>query len=54
MREVLFGRVLPLAATELRVVCGRLGEWAGVVGGAIMVSDHLLTPEAIDRLITPA
>ncbi len=51
VREVIFQRSLPLATEELRVVAERLGDRAGIVGAAIMVIEHVLAPEAIDRAI---
>ena len=51
VREVIFRRSLPLATEELRVVPSRLGDRAGVIGAAIMVIEHVLSPDAIDRAI---
>ena len=51
VREVIFKRSLPLATEELRVVPSQLGDRAGVIGAAIMVIEHVISPEAIDRVI---
>ena len=55
VREVVYQRSLPLATRHLRVVPSSLGDRAGVIGAAVMVIEHVLAPEAIDRaLATPA
>jgi predicted NBD/HSP70 family sugar kinase len=51
VREVIFQRSLPLATGDLRIVPSRLGDRAGVIGAAIMVIEHVLAPEAVDRAI---
>ncbi len=51
VREVTFQRSLPLATEELRVVPSQLGDRAGVIGAAIMMIEHVLSPDAIDRAI---
>src|SRR3954449_8673220 len=51
VREVIFQRSLPLATGDLRIVPSRLGDRAGVIGAAIMVIEHILAPEAIDKAI---
>ncbi|HET6547741.1 MAG TPA: ROK family transcriptional regulator [Solirubrobacter sp.] len=51
VREVSFGRSLPLATREVRVGCSQLGDRAGVIGAAIMVLEHVLAPETIDRAV---
>ena len=51
VREVIFERSLPLATRDLRTEPSRLGDRAGVVGAAIMVIEHILDPEAIDRAV---
>src|SRR3954447_22643493 len=58
VREVAFGRSLPMATRDLRMGCSQLGDRAGVIGAAIMVVEHVLAPETVDRVIhgymTPA
>ena len=51
VREVIFQRSLPLATGDLRIVPSRLGDRAGAIGAAIMVIEHILAPEAVDRAI---
>jgi predicted NBD/HSP70 family sugar kinase len=51
VREVIFQRSLPLATGDLRIVPSRLGDRAGVIGAAIMVIEHILDPDAIDKAI---
>jgi predicted NBD/HSP70 family sugar kinase len=51
VREVIFERSLPLATRDLRTEPSRLGDRAGVVGAAIMVIEHVLAPETVDRAI---
>ena len=54
VREVTFQRSLPLATRDLRTVPSRLGDRAGVVGAAIMVIEHVLAPEVVDRVVQGA
>lgn len=54
IREVTFRRSLPLATGELQTVASQLGDRAGVIGGAIMLIEHILSPEAIDAQIQQA
>jgi predicted NBD/HSP70 family sugar kinase len=51
VREVVFQRSLPLATRDLTIANSRLGDRAGVVGAAIMVIDHVLAPDAVDRAV---
>jgi predicted NBD/HSP70 family sugar kinase len=51
VREVTFQRSLPLATQALVTVPSRLGDRAGITGAAIMVIEHVLAPEAIDRML---
>ena len=51
VREVAFGRSLPMATRDLRMGCTQLGDRAGVIGAAIMVIEHVLSPETVDRAI---
>ncbi|HEY4278587.1 MAG TPA: ROK family transcriptional regulator [Conexibacter sp.] len=54
VREVIFQRSLPLATEELRIVPCGLGDRAGIVGAASMVTEHVLSPAAIDHAIRRA
>jgi predicted NBD/HSP70 family sugar kinase len=51
VREVTFRRSLPLATGELKTVQSDLGDRAGVIGAAILVIEHVLAPDVIDREI---
>jgi len=51
LREVIFQRSLPLATRDLRIVRSQLGDRAGVVGAAVMVIEHVLAPDAVDRAL---
>jgi predicted NBD/HSP70 family sugar kinase len=48
VREVVYRRSLPLATQHLRIVQSRTGERAGIVGAAVMVIDHALSPGQIN------
>jgi len=50
-REIIFQRSLPLATGDLRIVPSHLGDRAGAIGAAVMVTEHVLAPEAIDSAI---
>ncbi|MEA2331435.1 MAG: hypothetical protein QOH58_1573 [Thermoleophilaceae bacterium] len=52
VREVVYQRSLPLATRHLRVVRSALGDRAGVTGAAVMVIEHVLAPEAVDRALS--
>ncbi|AIJ24362.1 ROK family protein [Amycolatopsis methanolica] len=57
IREVIYGRSLPLATRDLRIVRSSLGDQAGVVGAAFMVLDELFTRDRLAKWIdagTPA
>jgi len=49
VREGIFSRSLPLATRDLRIVPSRLSDRAGVIGAAILVVEHVLAPDAVDR-----
>ncbi|MDA0184574.1 ROK family transcriptional regulator [Solirubrobacter phytolaccae] len=51
VREIAFGRSLPMATRDLRMGCSQLGDRAGVIGAAIMVVEHVLAPDTVDRAI---
>ena len=54
VREVVYQRSLPLATRHLRVVRSQLADRAGVIGAAVMVIEHVLSPAAIDAAIAAA
>ncbi|TQN31686.1 putative NBD/HSP70 family sugar kinase [Haloactinospora alba] len=51
VREVIFRRSTALATRQLRIVGSELGEQAGLLGCAVMVLDHILSPEAVNAMI---
>ncbi len=51
IREVVYQLSLPLATRHLRVVRSQLADRAGVIGAAAMVTEHVLSPAAIDAAI---
>lgn len=51
IREALYHRALALATRHLRIVRSALGESPGVIGAALMVTDSILSPEAVDRIV---
>jgi predicted NBD/HSP70 family sugar kinase len=51
VREVVYGRSLPLATGGLEIVAARTGVQAGLIGAATTVVQHLLTAERIDGVI---
>jgi predicted NBD/HSP70 family sugar kinase len=52
VRETAF-RSAPLTTRDLRLVASRLGDRAGVIGAAIMVTERILSPAAVDESIRP-
>ncbi|MBG0816128.1 ROK family protein [Planomonospora sp. ID82291] len=52
LREVIYSRSLPLATQHLTITASELGDRAGVIGAAVMVVDHVLSPGAVDRPAT--
>ncbi|GAA4509548.1 MULTISPECIES: ROK family transcriptional regulator [Nonomuraea] len=49
IREVVYRRSTALATRRLRIEPSRLGPAAGISGCAVMVLDHVLSPEAVDE-----
>lgn len=54
VREVVYGRSLPLATGHLQIVAASTGVHAGVIGAATMVIQQMLTAERIDEAIARA
>jgi predicted NBD/HSP70 family sugar kinase len=54
VREVVYRRSLPLATQDLRIVQSRTGDRAGIIGAAVMVIDHALTPSHVDAMLSTA
>ena len=49
IREIVYGRSLPLATGGLQIVASRTGGHAGVVGAATMVTQHVLSSAEVER-----
>jgi len=47
VKEAVYGRSLPLATRDLRVARTNLGDLAGLIGAAFMVTDELFSPEGL-------
>lgn len=54
IREVVYGRSLPLATGELQIVASRTADHAGVIGAATMVIQHALSAEQIEAQLSAA
>jgi predicted NBD/HSP70 family sugar kinase len=54
VREVVYQQSLPLATRHLRIVHSQLEDRAGVIGAAVMVVEHILSPSAVDGAIAAA
>ncbi|HEX5968499.1 MAG TPA: ROK family protein [Intrasporangium sp.] len=54
VREIVYGRSLPLATGHLQIVAASTGVHAGVIGAATMVIQQVLTAERIDEAIARA
>ena len=52
VRESIYEHALPGATRTLQLTPFRLGDNAGVRGAAIMVSEHLLHPDTIDKRLS--
>ncbi|MEU8278479.1 ROK family protein [Microbispora bryophytorum] len=51
VREMIYGRSLPLATQSLSIRASELGDRAGVTGAAVMVIERILDPETVDRSV---
>jgi predicted NBD/HSP70 family sugar kinase len=54
IREVVYGRSLPLATGELQIVASRTGGQAGVIGAATMVIQHVLSVDQVEHQLAAA
>ncbi|WP_188189910.1 ROK family transcriptional regulator [Nonomuraea sp. SYSU D8015] len=54
VRETIYSRSLPLATQHLGIRVSELGDRAGVLGAAVMVVEHVLSPGALDQIVTGA
>lgn len=50
VREIVYRRSIPLATQHLGIVQSQAGERAGVLGAAIMVTQHVLAPANVDAI----
>ncbi|GIH94424.1 sugar kinase [Planobispora siamensis] len=54
LREVIYSRSLPLATQHLTITASELGDRAGVIGAAVMVIEHVLSPDSVDQSFVQA
>jgi predicted NBD/HSP70 family sugar kinase len=52
IREGVYGRSTALATRDLRIATSTAGVRAGVVGASTMAVDHILAPDAVDRMLS--
>jgi hypothetical protein len=50
VREVVYGRSMPLATRNLRIEQSRAGAEGGVIGASILAIEHVLSPERRETL----
>jgi predicted NBD/HSP70 family sugar kinase len=48
IRESVYRRSLPYTTRNLEIVTSSLGDRAGIVGTAVIVMEHVLSPKAVD------
>ncbi|MCG5215989.1 ROK family transcriptional regulator [Streptosporangium sp. KLBMP 9127] len=53
IRETVYRRSLPYTTHGLEIATSRLGHRAGVIGGAVSVIDHVLSPTVVDARLLP-
>jgi predicted NBD/HSP70 family sugar kinase len=51
LREVLYQQTQPLATRSLRIAASRLGDHAGILGGALLVREHVFSPASVNQAI---
>jgi len=49
VREVIYQRSTPLATKHLQIVRSTLDDRAGVIGASVLATQHVLSPELVDR-----
>ena len=54
IRESVYRRSLPYTTRNLEIVTSSLGDRAGIVGTAVIVMEHVLSPEAVDATLAAA
>lgn len=53
IRESVYRRSLPYTTRNLDIVTSSLGDRAGIVGTAVMVMEHVLSPQEVDLALHP-
>lgn len=51
LREVLYQQTQPLATRSLVIAASQLGDRAGILGGALLVRDHVFSPISVNHAI---
>jgi predicted NBD/HSP70 family sugar kinase len=51
IRESVYRRSLPYTTRNLEIVTSSLGDRAGIVGTAVLVMEHVLSPQAVDAAL---
>ena len=54
VRQLVYQRAVPLGTRSLRITRSTLDDRAGVVGAAVMLIEHILSPEAVDASLAEA
>jgi predicted NBD/HSP70 family sugar kinase len=52
VREVVYGRSMPLASENLSIVQSKAGKEVGIIGASVMAIDHVLDPDTIDQMVS--
>ncbi|MFI6501147.1 ROK family transcriptional regulator [Nonomuraea typhae] len=53
IRESVYRRSLPYTTRNLDIVTSTLGDRAGIVGTAVLVTEHVLSPDVVDAALGP-
>ncbi|GAA3710295.1 ROK family protein [Nonomuraea antimicrobica] len=54
IREIVYRRSLPYTTRNLEIVTSSLGDRAGIVGMAVIVMEHVLSPASVDAALATA
>ncbi len=52
VREVVYGRSMPLASENLSIVQSKAGKEVGIIGANVMAIDYVLDADTIDQLVS--
>lgn len=52
VREVVYGRSMPLASENLSIVQSKAGKEAGVIGASVMAIDYVLDAETVEGMVS--